>query len=321
METFTELLQNKYFIWIGFNILVLLMLAIDLGFFHRKDHKISIKEGLIWSVIWLIVALIFNVAVYFWEGPKAGLQFFTGYLIERSLSFDNIFVFILIFAFFKVPDKYQYKILFWGIIGALVFRGIFILLGAFLIAKFHWILYVFGAFLIYTGIKMWVAEDKNIEPEQNPVLKFIRKFIPLTKNYVNGHFFTRINGKLMGTPLFVVLIVIESTDVMFAVDSIPAIFAITLDPFIVYTSNVFAILGLRALYFAIAGLMDMFYYLKHGLAAILSYVGIKMLLADLIHINDMVSLGIIAFIMAFSIVLSLVRKDKIKEKQQISEQN
>lgn len=308
----TTLLQNKYFVWIGFNILVLAMLALDLGLFHRKDHKISIKEGLVWSVIWIVVALIFNVGVYFWKGPESGLQFFTGYLIERSLSIDNIFVFLLIFTFFKVPDKYQYKVLFWGIIGALVMRGLFIGVGAFLISKFHWILYIFGAFLVYTGIKMGVAKDKEIEPEHNPILRFVRRFIPLTKSYVNGKFFTRFEGKRIGTPLFVVLVVVESTDVVFAFDSIPAIFAITLDPFIVYTSNVFAILGLRALYFAIAGLMDMFHYLKYGLSAILSFVGVKMLVADLYKIPDLLSLAIIALLLAASIIASIIFKDKAK---------
>lgn len=311
MEFISELFKNKYFIWIGFNILVLAMLALDLGVFHRKDHRISVKEGLVWSAIWIIVALVFNVGVYFWKGPESGLQFFTGYLIERSLSIDNIFVFLLIFTFFKVPDKYQYKVLFWGILGALIFRGIFIGLGVYLISKFHWVLYIFGAFLVYTGIHMGVAKDKDIEPEKNPVLKFIRKFVPVTKNYVEGHFFTKISGKIFGTPLFIVLVVIESTDVVFAFDSIPAIFAITLDPFIVYTSNVFAILGLRALYFAIAGLMDMFAYLKYGLAAILTFVGIKMLISGYYEISDMLSLGIIAAMLAISIVASIINKDKI----------
>ncbi|MFH2036542.1 MAG: TerC family protein [Candidatus Zixiibacteriota bacterium] len=312
-----ELLQNKYIIWIGFNILVLFMLALDLGIFHKKDHKITIKEGLVWSVIWIVVALAFNVLIYYWEGPEKGLQFFTGYLIERSLSIDNIFVFLLVFNFFKVPEEYQYKVLFWGILGALIFRGLFIGIGAILIAKFHWILYVFGAFLVYTGIKMGVAEDKDIEPEKNPVLKFVRRFMPLTKDYVGGHFFTRIDGRKFGTPLFVVLMVIESTDIVFAFDSIPAIFAITLDPFIVYTSNVFAILGLRALYFAIAGLMDMFHYLKYGLSAILSFVGIKMLISGWYKIGDLASLAIIGAILALSIIISIIRKDKISEKKEI----
>jgi len=286
-----ELLANKYFIWGGFNILVLAMLALDLGIFHRKDHKISVKEGLVWSIIWIIVALIFNVIVYFWQGEAKALQFFTGYLIERSLSIDNIFVFLLIFTYFGVPDKFQYKVLFWGIIGALVMRGLFIGIGALLIARFHWVIYIFGAFLVYTGIKMGVAGDTKIEPEKNPVLRFVRRFIPLTDNYDKG-------------------IVVETTDIVFAVDSIPAIFAITLDPFIVYTSNVFAILGLRALYFAIAGLMDMFYYLKYGLSAILAFVGVKMLISGFYKIPDMMALGIIAFLLAVSIIVSILKPHK-----------
>jgi len=308
-----ELLANKYFIWGGFNILVLAMLALDLGIFHRKDHKISVKEGLVWSIIWIIVALIFNVIVYFWQGEAKALQFFTGYLIERSLSIDNIFVFLLIFTYFGVPDKFQYKVLFWGIIGALVMRGLFIGIGALLIARFHWVIYIFGAFLVYTGIKMGVAGDTKIEPEKNPVLRFVRRFIPLTDNYDKGKFFVKKAGKKLGTPLFVVLIVVETTDIVFAVDSIPAIFAITLDPFIVYTSNVFAILGLRALYFALAGLMDMFYYLKYGLSAILAFVGVKMLISGFYKIPDMMALGVIAFLLAISIIFSILKPHKKSE--------
>ncbi|RKX20532.1 MAG: hypothetical protein DRP51_05615, partial [Candidatus Zixiibacteriota bacterium] len=286
------------------------MLALDLGIFHRKDHKISVKEGLVWSIIWIIVALIFNVIVYFWQGEAKALQFFTGYLIERSLSIDNIFVFLLIFTYFGVPDKFQYKVLFWGIIGALVMRGLFIGIGALLIARFHWVIYIFGAFLVYTGIKMGVAGDTKIEPEKNPVLRFVRRFIPLTDNYDKGKFFVKKAGKKLGTPLFVVLIVVETTDIVFAVDSIPAIFAITLDPFIVYTSNVFAILGLRALYFALAGLMDMFYYLKYGLSAILAFVGVKMLISGYYKIPDMMALGVIAFLLAVSIIVSILKPHK-----------
>jgi len=299
--------SQKILIWAGFNLLVLVMLALDLGIFHHKDHKISVKEGLVWSAIWVVVALIFNVFVYYWQGPERGLQFFTGYLIERSLSIDNIFVFLLIFTYFGVPDKYQYKVLFWGILGALIFRGLFIALGTLLIAKFHWVIYIFGAFLVFTGIKMGFAGESEIHPEKNPILRFVRRFLPISKDYVNGKFFIRKNKTLVATPLFVVLVVVESTDVVFAVDSIPAIFAITLDPFIVYTSNVFAILGLRALYFAIAGLMDMFYYLKYGLSAILSFVGVKMLISAWYKIPDLMALGIIAGMLLLSIVFSIAR--------------
>ncbi len=311
----TELLANKYVLWTGFNLLVLLMLAIDLGFFHRKDHRISIKEGLIWSAIWIVVALIFNVLYYFWQGHQKALEFLTGYIIERSLSIDNIFVFLMLFTFFAVPAKYQYKVLFWGIIGALVTRMIFILVGTFLITRFHWLIYIFGAFLIYSGIQMGLSKEEKIEPEKNPLIKFIRKFLPITPHYVDGKFFTRQNGKLFATPLFVVLVAVESSDIIFAFDSIPAIFAITLDPFIVYTSNVFAILGLRALYFAVAGLMDVFYYLKYGLSAILVFVGIKMLIVALgFKIPTWTALIVVGGILLASVLASLIwpKKPEVK---------
>ncbi|UCD17779.1 MAG: TerC family protein [Candidatus Zixiibacteriota bacterium] len=310
METVTDLLANKIILWGGFNILVLVMLALDLGVFHRKDHRISMKESIVWSIIWVVVALVFNVIVYFWRGPETALQFFTGYLIERSLSIDNIFVFLLIFSFFGVPEKYQYKVLFWGILGALVLRGLFIALGTILISQFHWVLYIFGAFLIYAGLKMALADDKKIEPERNPVLKMVRRLIPITKDYRKGRFFIRENARRLATPLFVVLVVVETTDVVFALDSIPAIFAITLDPFIVYTSNVFAILGLRALYFALAALMDMFYYLKYALGAILAFVGVKMLISSYVIIPIGVALGVIAGLLTFAIIFSVIRAPK-----------
>lgn len=309
-----DLLANKYFLWTAFNLLVLMMLALDLGIFHRKDHKISIKEGLVWSIIWIIVALIFNVWIYFWRGSEVAVQFLTGYIIERSLSIDNIFVFIVIFSYFKVPEKYQYKVLFWGILGALVLRGLFIAVGTLLIAKFHWIIYVFGAFLVITGIKMGTSEDKDVEPEKNPILKLVRKFLPITEKYEEGHFFVRRARRTYGTPLFVVLVVVETTDLVFAVDSIPAIFAITLDPFIVYTSNVFAILGLRALYFAVAGMMQLFYYLKYALAAILAFVGVKMLISSFVKIPSGIALGIIGGLLAIAIIVSLLFP---KEKEDI----
>jgi tellurite resistance protein TerC len=313
MNGFFEILSHKYVLWGGFNLLILILLAIDLGIFHRKDHKITIKEGLVWSLIWILVALAFNVVVYFWRGQEVALQFFTGYLIERSLSIDNIFVFLLIFTYFRVSDQYQYKVLFWGILGALIMRGLFIGIGAALISLFHWVIYIFGGFLIITGIRMGMAGDKQIEPEKNPVLRLVRKILPISKSYADGHFFTRIDGRLFATPLLVVLIVVETTDVVFAVDSIPAIFGITLDPFVVYSSNVFAILGLRAMYFAIAGLMDMFHYLKYGLAAILSFVGVKMLISAWYDMPDMLALGIIAALMALSILLSIFFPQKKTE--------
>jgi len=306
MFNLANLLENKIVLWVGFNLLVLLMLAVDLGIFHRKDHEISIKEGLVWSVIWTVVAFVFNIGVYFWHGSDVAVQFLTGYIIERSLSVDNIFVFLLIFTYFQVPDKFQYKVLIWGILGALIMRGLFIVLGAFLIAQFHWILYLFGVFLVVTGIKMGFGKDKKIEPEKNPMLKLMRKFLPIAEGYEDGKFFTKRNGRILGSPLLVVLVVIESTDVVFAVDSIPAVFAITLDPFIVFTSNVFAILGLRALYFAMAGLMKLFYYLKYALGIILAFVGIKMLLSGFYNIPTSIALGVIGGIFLVSILFSIL---------------
>jgi tellurite resistance protein TerC len=315
MPDIASLLSNKYTLWVGFNLLVLIMLAIDLGLIHRSLREITMKEGLLWSAIWIVVAFVFNVGIYFWHGSEVAVQFFTGYVIERSLSIDNIFVFLLIFSYFQVPGRFQYKVLVWGILGALVLRGIFILLGTFLIAKFYWIIYLFGAFLVITGIRMGFGKDKKIEPERNPMLRLLRKFLPISDGYDDGKFFSRKNGKLLGSPLLVVLVVIESTDVVFAVDSIPAIFAITLDPFIVYTSNVFAILGLRALYFAMAGMMKLFYYLRYALGIILAFVGVKMLISGFLEIPTSIALGVIGAIFAVSIVLSVIiphKDDEIK---------
>lgn len=291
--------------WLAFNLFVLAMLAIDLGIFHRKSHEVSLREAFAWSAVWVALALIFNAFIYQWRGSEAALQFFTGYLIEKSLSVDNIFVFALIFAYFAVPKAYQHRVLFWGILGALVLRAIFILAGAALLAKFHWIIYVFGAFLLITGIKMAIYRDQQMDPEKNPLLRLVRRFIPVKNEYHEDRFFVRENGKLWATPLFLVLVLVESTDLVFAVDSIPAIFAVTSDPFIVYTSNVFAILGLRSLYFVLAGVMDKFRYLKLGLSAVLVFVGIKMLLIDLYKIPSLWSLAVIVVLLTVSIVASL----------------
>ncbi len=299
-------MSNELWMWIGFNVFVLAMLALDLGVFHRKSHEVKIKEALLWSGVWILLALTFNGIIYFWRGSETALEFLTGYLIEKSLSVDNIFVFIMIFAYFKVPALYQHKILFWGILGALIMRAIFIATGVTLIQKFHWIIYVFGAFLILTGIKMVAQKDKEFHPEKNPVLKLFRRLMPVTPQYAGDKFFIKQNGRRYATPLFVVLLFIETTDVIFAVDSIPAILAITTDPFIVYTSNVFAILGLRALYFALAGIMQMFHYLAYGLAAILVFVGAKMLLVDFYKLPIGVALGVVAGILTISVVASLL---------------
>ncbi len=300
-------MSNELLLWIGFNVFVLAMLALDLGVFHRKAHEIKIKEALLWSAVWILLALAFNTGIYLWRGQEAALEFLTGYLLEKSLSVDNIFVFIMIFAYFRVPALYQHKVLFWGILGALIMRAIFIATGATLIQHFHWVIYIFGAFLILTGIKMAMQKDKEIHPGKNPVLKLFRRFMPVTERYEGSSFFVRKGRRWFATPLVIVLLVVETTDVIFAVDSIPAILAITVDPFIVYTSNVFAILGLRALYFALAGIMQLFHYLGYGLAAILVFVGIKMLMTDFYKLPIAVALGVVAGILLISVVASLLR--------------
>lgn len=303
-------MSNQILPWIAFNFFVVIMLALDLGVFHRKAHVIQIKESLLWSSIWVALALLFNLGIYFWQGSEAALEFLTGYLIERSLSIDNIFVFLLIFSYFRVSPLYQHKVLFWGILGAMIMRVIFIIAGVALIQKFHWIIYLFGAFLILTGIKMALQKDKEIHPERNPVLRLFRGFMPVTDHYEEGKFFVKRDGRYLATPLFVVLLVVETTDVIFAADSIPAILAITLDPFIVYTSNVFAILGLRALYFALAGIMRLCLSLHYGLSAILVFVGIKMLVADFYKIPAGIALGAVAGILMISVAVCLLRPRK-----------
>lgn len=298
--------SDSLLLWIVFNAFVLGMLALDLLVFHRKAHQVSLREAFTWSVIWISLALAFNLGIYYLWGSEKALEFLAGYLIEKSLSVDNIFVFIMIFSYFAVPPIYQHRILFWGILGALVMRAIFIAAGAALLTAFHWIIYIFGAFLIFTGVKMFFAGDEKIEPEKNPAVVLLRRWMPITKDYEGQRFFVRQDGRLWATPLFVVLLVIETTDVIFAVDSIPAIFAITLDPFIVYTSNIFAILGLRALYFLLAGILDMFRYLKVGLAFVLCFVGFKMMIVDFYKIPIGVSLAVVAGILTVSILVSLM---------------
>lgn len=297
--------------WIGFNVFVLALLAVDLGVFHRTAHAVSIKEAAGWSIAWISLALAFNAGIYALMGPQAGLEFLTGYLIEKALSVDNIFVFVLLFAYFQVPPKYQHRVLFWGIIGALLMRGGMIFAGAYLIKQFHWIIYVFGGFLVFTGIRMATQKEHDIEPESNPVVRLLRRFIPVTDTYQGQSFFVRqptgVGGvpQLVATPLFLVLLLVETTDLIFAVDSIPAIFAVTTDPFLVYTSNVFAILGLRSLYFLLAGVIHKFHFLKLGLSVVLVFVGAKMLLTDVYKVPTGLSLGVIALILATSVVASL----------------
>ncbi len=295
------------------------MLALDLGIFNRKAHEISIKEAMIWTVVWISLAMCFNVLIYYWQGKVKALEFFTGYVIEKSLSVDNIFVFVLIFSYFKTPSIHQHKILFWGIIGALIMRAAFIFAGVALLEKFHWTIYVFGAILIFTGYKMLVQKEKKIEPEKNPVIKLFRRIMPVTHELHDGKFFVSLKGKLFATPLFLVLLLVETTDLIFAVDSIPAILAITQDQFIVYTSNVFAILGLRSLYFALAGMIDKFRYLSAGLAFILIFVGLKMVASDYYKLPIHIALLVIIGILAFSIIASFVFKNKNEADQNKNE--
>jgi tellurite resistance protein TerC len=297
-------------LWIGFTIFVLAMLALDLGVFHRRAHAISIKEALLWSIVWMTLAFTFNAGVYSWFGATRGLEFLTGYLIEKALAVDNIFVFAVIFSYFAVPVAYQHRVLFWGILGALVLRAIFIVLGAALLQKFHWVIYIFGAFLILTGIKLLLQRDDEIHPERNPVFRLFKRMVRSVSEYHSGRFFLSKNGKWYATPLLLVLVSIEVTDVIFALDSIPAIFAVTSDPFIVYTSNIFAILGLRSLYFLLAGVMHKFQYLKIGLALVLAFVGTKMVLADIYKIPIAASLGVVAALITGSVILPLWRSEK-----------
>jgi tellurite resistance protein TerC len=284
---------------------------LDLLVFNRKAHVVKMREALGWSAFWIALSLAFNYLVYRTMGQQAGLEFLTGYLIEKSLSVDNLFVFLLIFSYFKVPQQYQHKILFWGIIGALVLRAVFILVGAALLAKFHFLLYVLGLFLVYTGVKMATSgSEPEIDPDNNPVVKFLSRYMPITSKIEDGRFFIRKDNLLFATPLFVVLVMVETTDVVFAADSIPAILAVSRDTFIVYTSNVFALLGLRALYFALEGLMRLFHYLHYGLSLILIFIGFKLLVTDYLHIPMAISLGVVGFILALSIIMSLILPKK-----------
>ncbi len=306
--------------WGGFSILILALLTLDLKVFHRNPHEVKIKEALLFSAFWVGISIAFNVGVYFWRGREAALQFFTGYLIEESLSVDNLFVFLLIFNYFQVPARYQHRVLFWGIVGALAMRGTFIFLGVSLIREFHWILYIFGVILVVTGVRMmFQKESVDIHPEKNIVVKVFKKFFGVTPGYHSEKFFVKTSSGHYATLLFVVLLVIETTDLVFATDSIPAVFAISRDPFIIYTSNVFAILGLRSLYFALAGLMDLFYYLRYGLSIVLSFIGLKMLAAYFIEIHIGIALGFVAGVLAVSVIASIIRgkrqriKGKLKE--------
>ena len=306
-------MSNEAWLWTIFGVVVVGVMALDLGVFHRKSREIGFKEALAWSAVWIALALGFMALIVWLRGRQPALEFLTGYVIEESLSVDNLFVFLMLFSFFRVPKQHQHDVLFWGILGAVVMRLVFIVAGVALINRFHWIIYIFGAVLVYSGVKMAFKQNDDIHPESNPVLKLFRRFFPVTKDYHGKSFFVRLEGRRFATPLFVVLLVVETTDLIFAVDSIPAVLAITRDPFIVYTSNIFAILGLRALYFALAGVMNLFHHLHYGLSAILVFVGAKMILGHWYEIPTGIALGVVAVLLALSIVASLVWPEKKKE--------
>jgi len=302
-----DALGGSTWLWIGFSLFIFTMLSLDLGLFNRKAHTIKYREAWIWSGVWVMLALIFAGIVFYYLGSQPGFEFLTGYIIELSLSVDNLFVFLLIFSYFKVPAKFQHRVLFWGVMGALFMRLTMIFVGAALINRFHWIIYIFGAFLVYTGIKMFRQEEIDVQPEKNPLVRLVTRFLPITRHYEEEKFFTKANGKRTGTLLLLVLMVVEVTDLVFAVDSIPAIFAVTTNTFIVYTSNVFAILGLRSMYFLLAGVVEKFRYLRFGLAIVLSFIGLKMLVGAVgFHIPIKISLAFVALVLVGSVVASLV---------------
>jgi tellurite resistance protein TerC len=299
-------IATNIWFWVVFVVFVLGMLSLDLGVFHRKAHVVHPKEAAIWTMVWVSLALIFAAGLAYFYGNKTALTFLTGYVIEESLSVDNIFVIVLIFDYFRVPAQCQHRVLFYGILGALLMRGLFIGLGTLLLAKFHWVIYIFGAMLVFTGVRMAFKHDDEFDGNQNPVVKFVRRFMPLTKDFHGKHFFAVENGRRIATPLLLVLVLVEVTDLVFAVDSIPAIFGVTRDPFLVFTSNIFAILGLRSLYFLLAAVVERFYLLKYGLAAILTFVGVKMLGEPFFQLDIMLSLAIILGVLALTIAASLI---------------
>jgi tellurite resistance protein TerC len=300
-------LATSIWFWVVFGAFLIAVLALDLGVFHRKAHEVRFREAATWSVVWVTLAMIFTAGLYVYVGPQVALEFLTGYVVEYSLSVDNIFVIAMLFSYFAVPSVYQHRVLFWGVLGALVMRGVFIGLGAYVLQRWHWVIYVFGALLLVTGIKMALRDDEPYDGEQDPIVRWARRLIPLTTRYDGQKFWTFENGRKVATPLFLVLLLVEFTDLVFAIDSIPAIFAITLDPFVVFTSNAFAILGLRSMYFMLAGVIHRFIYLKYGLAAILVFVGVKMLLLDFWKVPTTASLAVIGSILALSVGASLWR--------------
>ena len=300
-------MENTPLFWLAFTAFVITLLLLDLLVFNRKAHEIRLREALGWSVFWVVLSLGFNYVVYRTMGPQAGLQWLTGYLVEKALSVDNLFVFLLIFSYFKVPGQYQHRVLFWGVLGALVLRAVFILAGAALLARFHFLVYLLGAFLMYTGVRMGLSGDApEIDPENNPVVRFLSRHLPITRQMEGGSFFVKKDGVRFATPLFVVLVMVETTDVVFAADSIPAILAITRDTFVVFTSNVFALLGLRAMYFALASMMRLFHYLHYGLALILVFIGAKILLESFLPIPMPIALGVVGGLLVLSTLASVI---------------
>jgi tellurite resistance protein TerC len=309
--TFAGMESNAF--WIGFNIFILAMLAFDLGIVNKKHKVVSFRESILWVAFWSSLAFAFNGLVYYWFGPEKAFEYLTGYVIEWSLSVDNLFVFLVIFSYFDVPRQYQHRVLFWGIIGALILRGAFILVGVSLFQKFEWMIYIFGAILVFTGFKMLFQKDEeDHKMDDNFIVRFSKKLLPVTDKYHGHYFFVKAGAKWVATPLFIVLVVVDFTDLVFAVDSIPAVLSISSDPFIVYTSNVFAILGLRSLFFALSGMMDLFKYLKYGLAVILTFVGVKMLISHYVHSPVEWALFVVVMVLAMSILLSLSAKNRAK---------
>jgi tellurite resistance protein TerC len=300
------MIATNIWFWVGFVAFVLAMLALDLGVFNKRPHVVRPKEAATWTAVWVGLALLFAGGLAYFASPQTALTFLTGYLIEESLSIDNIFVIVLIFQYFAVPPQYQHRVLFWGILGALIMRGLFIGLGAALLARFEWIIYIFGALLVITGVRMAVKQDEEFDAEQNPVVKAVRRFLPLTDGYRGKHFFSTENGKRYATPLLLVLLLVEATDLIFAIDSIPAIFGITRDPFLVFTSNIFAVMGLRSLFFLLAHVVTKFHLLKYGLAVILTFVGVKMIIESWVHIPILLSLAVVLGVLAISIIASLI---------------
>jgi tellurite resistance protein TerC len=304
-------MSSQTIFWIVFGVLVVVLLGLDIKVFHKRAHVITIKESLLWTAFWIAIALLFNLGIYLVQGHGPALEYLTCYLIEKSLSVDNLFVFLMVFSYFAVAPAYQHKVLFWGIIGAIIMRLAFIEAGVTLLGRFHWVFYIFGAFLIITAIRMAFQRERGLKPERNPVFRLVRRFVPVTKDYEGDSFLIKRAGQYIATPLLVVVVVIETTDVVFALDSIPAALAITLDPFIVYTSNIFAILGLRSLYFALAGVMRLFHYLHYGLVFILIFVGVKMLLPETYHIPTYIALGVVAGVLIVSVIISIIWPRKV----------